>query len=60
MLTAADETYESLLPFAETIDLEGVPIRTINLEGLLRTKTGARPKDEVDRAVLEAALGKRR
>ncbi len=42
--------------FAETVDLEGVPIRTINLEGLLRTKQTMRDKDMVDRLILERAL----
>ncbi len=32
MLNACGETYETLEPFAETIDLDGLPIRTINLE----------------------------
>jgi hypothetical protein len=37
MFNAAGETYESLLPYAVTIDFEGVPIRTLSLEGLLKT-----------------------
>jgi hypothetical protein len=38
MLNACGETYETLRQYAETVDLDGLPIRTINLEGLLRTK----------------------
>lgn len=56
MLAAGGETYESLQAFATTIDLDGVPVRTLNLEGLLRTKQTSREKDKVDRAVLERAL----
>jgi predicted nucleotidyltransferase len=56
MVNAAGETYESLCPFAETIDLDGVPVRTVNLEGLFRTKQTMRDKDAADRAVLERAL----
>jgi hypothetical protein len=56
MLTAGGETYASLAPYAVTIDLDGVPVRTVNLEGLLRTKQTGRPKDAADRAVLERAL----
>ena len=41
---------------AETLDLEGIPIRTINLEGLLLTKQTMRDKDVADRIVLERAL----
>lgn len=56
MLQACGETYETLEKFSETIDLDGLPVRTINLEGLLRTKQTVRDKDIADRAVLERAL----
>lgn len=56
MLAAGGETYESLRPFAETIDLEGVAVRTLNLQGLVRTKQTSREKDKLDRAVLERAI----
>ncbi|MBW7923493.1 MAG: hypothetical protein H3C59_01980 [Burkholderiaceae bacterium] len=56
MFNAAGETFETLQAFAETIELDGVPLRTVNLEGLLRTKQGLREKDVADRRVLEAAL----
>jgi len=38
------------------VDLDGLPIRTVNLEGLLRTKQTMREKDVADRIVLERAL----
>ena len=56
MFSAGGETYESLQPHAVTIDFEGVPIRTIDLEGLLKTKQSSRDKDKFDRIVLERAL----
>lgn len=56
MLNACGETYETLKQFAETVDLDGLSIRTINLEGLLRTKQTARDKDVADRNILERAL----
>ena len=56
MLNACGETFDSLRRFAETIDLEGLPMRTVNLEGLLRTKQTTRDKDVADRIVLERAL----
>lgn len=40
----------------ETVDLEGVPLRLLNLDGLLLTKQGLRPKDQMDAAVLTRAL----
>jgi predicted nucleotidyltransferase len=56
MLNAGGETYETLCRFAETVDLDGLAVRTVNLEGLLRTKQTMRDKDVADRAVLERAL----
>jgi predicted nucleotidyltransferase len=56
MLNACGQTYETLKPYAETIDLDGVPVRTINLEGLLLTKQTNRDKDVSDRLILEKAL----
>lgn len=53
------ETYETLKPFEITIDLDGVPVRTVNLEGLLRTKQSARERDVSDRQVIERALRER-
>lgn len=56
MLNACGETYETLKKYAETVDLDGLPIHTINLEGLLRTKQTTRDKDVADRIILERAL----
>lgn len=56
MLNAGGETYETLKRHAETIDLEGLQIRTINLEGLLLTKQSLRDKDVADRLIIERAL----
>ena len=56
MFSACGETYESLLPYAVTIDFENIPVRTLNLEGLLKTKQTSRDKDKLDRVILERAL----
>ena len=56
MLNACDETFDALQGFAETIELDGLPIRTVNLEGLPRTRQTTRDKDVADRIVLERAL----
>lgn len=56
LLNAGGETYETLKQFAEVLDLEGLPVRTINLEGMLRTKQTTRDKDRADRMILERAL----
>jgi hypothetical protein len=56
MLSACGETYETLRQYAITVDLEGIPVRTVNLRGLLRTKQTMRDKDISDRNVIERAL----
>lgn len=57
MLNAGGETYESMQPYAVTVDFEGLPVRTVSLEGLLKTKQRSpREKDAADRAVIERAL----
>lgn len=56
MLNACGETYETLKQFSETICLDGIPVQTVNLEGLLRTKQTTREKDISDRIILERAL----
>jgi hypothetical protein len=56
MLNANGQTYETLRPYAETIELEGIPVSTISLEGLLLTKQTLREKDVPDRIVIERAL----
>lgn len=58
MFNACGQSYQSLLPFVQTIDFEGVPVRTLSLEGLLKTKQGSREKDQLDRVILERALKK--
>jgi hypothetical protein len=54
------ETFETLRPFEIVIDLDGVPMRTVNLEGLLRTKQSGRERDISDRRIIEQALRARR
>lgn len=60
MFDACGKSYEDLMGYAETVELDGIPIRTINLEGLLLTKQTVRDKDKADRSVIEKALEKRR
>jgi hypothetical protein len=51
MLNAAGETYDTLKQYAETVDFDGLPIRTVNLQGVLRTKQSMRDKDVADRII---------
>jgi hypothetical protein len=56
LLNANGQTYEMLRPYAQTITFEGIPVSTINLEGLLLTKQTLREKDVPDRIIIERAL----
>jgi len=56
MLNANGQTYETLSQYAETIELDGIPVKTITLEGLLLTKKTMRDKDVADRIIIEQAL----
>jgi len=52
LFAANGETYESVQPFVREISVEGVSIRVLNIDGLLRTKTDYREKDLLDKRVL--------
>jgi predicted nucleotidyltransferase len=56
MLNANGQTYDTLRQYAQTIDLDGIPVKTVNLEGLLLTKQTMRDKDVGDRIIIERAL----
>jgi hypothetical protein len=45
-----------LEPHITTLQLDDQPVRVLDLAGLLKTKQGARPKDQMDAAVLAAAI----
>jgi len=52
IFAANGETYESLQKHVRTVTVEGVEIRTLDIEGLLKTKTDYRDKDVIDRKAL--------
>ena len=52
LFSANGETYESLQPFVRELVIEDVPVRVLNIDGLLRTKTDYREKDLMDKRVL--------
>lgn len=53
LFVANGHSYESLLPHVRVINVHDVPIRTLDVEGLLKTKKTGRDKDHVDLHVLE-------
>jgi hypothetical protein len=52
VFAANGQTYESLQDHVRTLVIDGVAIRTLDIEGLLKTKTDYRAKDRIDRAAL--------
>lgn len=54
--SVAGRTWAELSPHVETIDVGGVKLRVLSLEGLLLTKQGARPKDRMDAELLRQAM----
>ena len=56
MPSVAGHSWDEMQPYIETIHLDGVPLRVLNLEGLLLTKQGNRPKDQMDASILRQAL----
>lgn len=61
LFAANGQTFESLQPHVRQITVEGVPIATLDIDGLLKTKTDYRDKDRIDKAALmrlKQALGK--
>lgn len=52
LFAANGQTYQSLLPHIKTFNLNGITIRTLDIDGLLKTKTDFREKDILDRAML--------
>jgi len=57
IFNACGETYDSLKKYSETIEFDGIPIKTVNLEGLLLTKKLSYiSKDIPDAEILKQAL----
>ena len=52
LFAANGQTYESLGANVRVLTVEGVEIRTLDIEGLLKTKTDYRDKDRIDREAL--------
>lgn len=51
------ETFESLQPHVRVVELEGVAIPVLDIDGLLKAKTDYREKDMLDKAMLRRLRG---
>lgn len=52
LFTANGETYESVQPWVRQLELEGTPVKVLDIDGLIRTKTDYREKDVLDKRAL--------
>lgn len=52
LFAANGQTFEGLQCHVRSVMVEGVDVRTLDIEGLLKTKTDYRDKDRIDREVL--------
>ncbi|MGH8264302.1 MAG: nucleotidyl transferase AbiEii/AbiGii toxin family protein [Steroidobacteraceae bacterium] len=56
MPSVCGQSWEALRPHIVTLDIDGQAVKVLDLPGLLKTKQGLRPKDQMDAAVISAAL----
>lgn len=52
LFAANGETFQSVQDHVRVLVVEGIPVHTLDIEGLLRTKTDYRDKDRIDREAL--------
>jgi len=53
LFAANGETFETLQPHVRVVELEGVSIPVLDIDGLLKAKTDYREKDLLDKAMLK-------
>jgi hypothetical protein len=58
MPSIAGLSWDEMKPHITSTRIDDVVIRLLDLQGLLKTKQGARPKDRMDAAVIAAAIEK--
>lgn len=56
MPSVAGNSWETLCPHIVTLEIDEQPIRVLDLPGLLKTKQGVRPKDQMDAAAIASAI----
>ena len=52
LFAANGETYESVQTHVRELIIEGTPVKVLNIDGLIKTKTDYREKDLLDKQVL--------
>lgn len=54
--SAGGHTWDELKGYVEERVIDGVPLKLLGLRGLLKTKQGDRPKDQLDRSIILAVI----
>ena len=57
-MTTCHQTYDTMEKYTEIMEVDGISITTLNIEGLLLTKQSMRAKDVMDRRSLEIILNR--
>ena len=52
LFAANGETYDSVQAHVQELTIEGTPVKVLNIDGLIKTKTDYREKDLLDKQVL--------
>jgi len=52
-LPTTAKLYQTVQPHVRVVEIEGVPLRVLDIDGLLKTKTDYREKDVLDKRMLE-------
>jgi len=52
LFAANGETYDSVQAYVRELMIEGTPVKVLNIDGLIKTKTDYREKDILDKQVL--------
>jgi hypothetical protein len=52
LFAANGETYATVQPYVRELNIEGTPIRVLDIDGLIKTKTDFREKDLLDKRTL--------
>ena len=52
LFAANGETFDSIKPYIRELIIEGTPIKVLNIDGLIKTKTDFREKDILDKQAL--------
>ena len=54
--SAAGKSWDDLKGHVMQVDIDGIPVKVLDLPGLLKTKQSVRPKDQIDAETIRRAI----